>query len=94
MTALEFMARWGADAGAIDGKACLQALSRQMDEGLAGRGKIPMLPSDLSTKIAVPEGAVCAVLVAGGTNLRTARAVWDGNACLIGAARAAWAEKM
>lgn len=94
MTALEFMARWGAVAGAIDGKACLQALSRQMDEGLAGRGKIPMLPSDLSAKIAVPEGAVCAVLDAGGTNLRTARAVWDGNACLIGAARAAWAEKM
>ena len=53
-----------------------------------------MLPSYLSTKIAVPEGAVCAVLDAGGTNLRTARAVWDGNACLIGAARAAWAEKM
>ena len=39
-----------------------------------------MLPSYLSTEIAVPEGAVCAVLDAGGTNLRTARAVWDGNA--------------
>ena len=79
MTAVEFMARWGADDGAIDGVACLEALLRQMDEGLAGRGRIPMVPSYLGTDIAVPAGAVCAVLDAGGTNLRTARAVWDGK---------------
>ena len=79
MTALEFMERWNADDRAVDGKACLQALLEQMDEGLAGRGRIPMLPSYLRTEIAVPEGAVCAVLDAGGTNLRTARAVWDGQ---------------
>ena len=80
MNALEFMARWGADAQAIDGKACLDALLRQMEEGLAGRGRIPMVPSYLPPQIAVPDGAVCAVLDAGGTNLRTARAVWDGTA--------------
>ena len=79
MTAAEFMKRHSADAHAIDGKACLEALLFQMDEGLAGRGRIPMLPSYLRTEICVPEGAQCAVLDAGGTNLRTARAVWDGE---------------
>ena len=79
MTAAEFMAKHGADACAIDGNACLNALLHQMDEGLAGRGRIPMLPSYLHNEISVPEGASCAVLDAGGTNLRTARAVWDGT---------------
>ena len=79
MTAVEFMERWGADAASIDGKACLEALLGRMDAGLAGRGRIPMLPSYLSTEISIPAGAVCAVLDAGGTNLRTARAVFDGE---------------
>ena len=79
MTVTEFMERHGADCHAIDGNACLQELLHQMDEGLAGRGPIPMLPSYLNTDIPVPQGAVCAVLDAGGTNLRTARAVRTGN---------------
>ena len=79
MTVTEFMERYGADCHAIDGNACLQELLHQMDEGLAGRGPIPMLPSYLNTDIPVPQGAVCAVLDAGGTNLRTARAVRTGN---------------
>ena len=79
MTVTEFMERHGADHHAIDGRSCLRALLHQMDEGLAGRGPIPMLPSYLNTDIPVPLGAVCAVLDAGGTNLRTARARWDGS---------------
>ena len=79
MTVTEFMERHGADCHAIDGRSCLQELLHQMDEGLAGRGPIPMLPSYLNTDIPVPQGAVCAVLDAGGTNLRTARAVRTGN---------------
>lgn len=79
MTVTEFMERHGADCHAIDGNACLKELLHQMDEGLAGRGPIPMLPSYLNTDIPVPQGAVCAVLDAGGTNLRTARAVRTGN---------------
>ena len=79
MTVTEFMERHGADHHAIDARSCLQALEHQMDEGLAGRGPIPMLPSYLNTDIPVPQGAVCAVLDAGGTNLRTARALWNGS---------------
>lgn len=80
MTIHELMLRHGAAAEQISGESCLAALLEQMDEGLAGRGRIPMLPSYLSTGIEVPEGAVCCVADAGGTNLRTARAVYDGGA--------------
>ena len=72
----EWMAARGAVAEGIDAPGCLAKLLAQMDEGLSGRGRIPMLPSYLSTQIAVPEGAGCAVMDAGGTNLRTARAVY------------------
>ncbi len=75
MTAQEWMERHGAAASQIDGPGSLRELMFQMEEGLAGRGAIPMLPSYLSADISVPEGAVCAVMDAGGTNLRTARAV-------------------
>ena len=61
----------------IDAPACLEKLLEQMEAGLSGRGRIPMLPSYLSTRIAAPEGAVCPVMDAGGTNLRTARAVLE-----------------
>ena len=76
MTIYEWMAARGAVAEGIDAPGCLAKLLGQMDAGLAGRGRIPMLPSYLSTQIAVPEGAECAVMDAGGTNLRTARAVY------------------
>ena len=76
MTIYEWMTAHGATAEAIDGEACLEKLLAQMEEGLSGRGPIPMLPSWLRSGIEVPEGAVCAVMDAGGTNLRTARAVY------------------
>lgn len=79
MTISEFMSGHGAAAQQIDGQRCLEQLLEQMEDGLAGRGNIPMLPSYLSTRIPVPEGAVCCVLDAGGTNLRTARAVLEGG---------------
>ena len=80
MTIHEWMARHGAGPEGIDGAACLEALMVQMLEGLAGRGRIPMLPSYLSTDIRVSEGAACCVMDAGGTNLRTARAAYRNGA--------------
>lgn len=79
MTIAQLMHRCGADAAGIDSRACLDKLLEQMEQGLAGRGRIPMLPSYLNTAIAADEGAACAVADAGGTNLRTARAVFRGG---------------
>lgn len=79
MTIQELMLRHGAAPEQIDAQGCLADLLAQMDLGLAGRGRIPMLPSYLGTDIEVPEGAVCCVADAGGTNLRTARAVYDNG---------------
>lgn len=79
MREYEWMLAHGAAAEQIDAPACLHRLLEQMEEGLSGRGRIPMLPSYLSTRIAVPEGAACPVMDAGGTNLRTARAVLEGG---------------
>ena len=76
MTIAELMAQFRADADGIDGPACLAELMAQMDRGLAGQGRIPMLPSYLNPAITVPEGAVCCAADAGGTNFRTARAVF------------------
>jgi hexokinase len=77
MTITEFMLGHNAAPEQINGPACLRALLAQMDEGLEGRGPIPMLPSFLTTASDAPEGAVCCVMDAGGTNLRTARAVLE-----------------
>lgn len=73
----EFMERHGASGAQIDGAAALKRLLREMEQGLAGVGEIPMLLSYLSARSSVPMGKQCAVLDAGGTNLRTARAVFD-----------------
>ena len=69
---------------AIDGTGCLEALLAQMEEGLAGRGNIPMIPSYLPLDIRPETGVPCCVLDAGGTNLRIARAEFqsDGSCCL------------
>lgn len=75
MTVTEFMCNHGALAEQIPDRESLCALLKDMERGLAGKGNIPMLPSYLSADISVPAGAACAVLDAGGTNLRTARAV-------------------
>lgn len=69
---------------AIDGPDCLEALLAQMEEGLAGRGNIPMIPSYLPLDIRPEAGVPCCVMDAGGTNLRIARAEFqpDGSCCL------------
>ena len=77
MTILEFMNRHGASPEQIDADAALVRLMDAMELGLAGKGEIPMLPSYLSAEGKVPAERRCAVLDAGGTNLRTARAVFD-----------------
>lgn len=70
----------------IDGPGCLEALLGQMEAGLAGRGKIPMIPSYLSPDTRPTPGVPCCVMDAGGTNLRVAAAVFDdaGNCTLSG----------
>lgn len=56
---------------------CLQRLLREMEQGLAGEGIIPMLPSFLSTDIRPAPNERCWILDAGGTNLRSASAFFD-----------------
>ncbi len=70
----EFMKAHGALPEQIPAEESLGKLLEMMEQGLAGKGNIPMLPSYLSADLPVPEGAVCAVMDAGGTNYRTALA--------------------
>lgn len=79
MTILEFMNRHGAAPEQINARSALQQLLQDMEQGLAGKGNIPMLPSYLSAEGTVPAGKSCVVLDAGGTNLRTARAVFEAD---------------
>jgi len=76
---MEFMRRHGAAPDQIEGERCLEKLMDAMEQGLSGAGNIPMLPSYLSVQTQIPAGASCCVLDAGGTNLRTARAVCDSD---------------
>lgn len=78
MNIQDFMARHGALPEQIPTRACLNQLLERMDAGLRGEGNIPMLPSFLSGQIRVEPGMKCCVLDAGGTNLRTATAEFDG----------------
>ena len=77
MTILEFMNCHGAGPEQIDASASLEQLLGDMELGLNREGNIPMLPSYLSAEGKMPSGDCCAVLDAGGTNLRTARAMFD-----------------
>lgn len=82
MTVWEFMANHGAAPEQIDADSSLELLLKAMENGLAGKGNIPMLPSYLPARISVPEGARCAVVDAGGTNYRSAlasfeRGIWE-----------------
>ena len=63
----------------IDGAACLQQLLQKMEQGLAGEGNIPMIPSYLWLNTRPVAGQPCCVLDAGGTNLRVAKATFDAN---------------
>lgn len=77
MTVQEFLHRHRAAPEQIRSRKSLELLLEDMHAGLSGRGNIPMLPSYLSPAISVPAGGQCCVLDAGGTNLRTALAVFD-----------------
>ena len=70
----DFIETYSLGPESIDGPKCLKQLLSQMEEGLAGRGNIPMIPSYLSLDTKPEIGVPCCVLDAGGTNLRIARA--------------------
>lgn len=70
----EFISRHGLAPEQVDGNACLELLLEQMEQGLAGRGNIPMIPSYLSPDTRAESGVPVCVMDAGGTNLRIARA--------------------
>ena len=63
----------------IDGAACLLQLLQKMEQGLAGEGNIPMIPSYLYLNTRPVVGQPCCVLDAGGTNLRVAKATFDAD---------------
>lgn len=63
----------------IHAQTCLTQLLHEMELGLAGKGKIPMIPSYLSFAIHPISDSPCCVIDAGGTNLRTARAVFTSD---------------
>lgn len=79
MTVSEFLTRHHLNPAQIDGAVCVNQLLTDMEAGLRGEGNIPMLPSYLSASTAAPQNATCCVLDAGGTNLRAAKAVFDGQ---------------
>ena len=63
----------------IDGPECLRQLLKKMEQGLAGEGNIPMIPSYLSLNTRPVVNQPCCVVDAGGTNLRVAKAVFDSE---------------
>lgn len=74
-----FLDRHGLLPEQLEGAGCLEALLREMEQGLAGMGKIPMIPSYLALDTRPEPGQACCVLDAGGTNLRYARAEFEGD---------------
>ena len=83
-----FLRRHGAHPDQIRGGEALTALLTKMEEGLEGRGNIPMIPAYLPAQIPMPRNSSCCVLDAGGTNLRIAEAVFGPEGgCSIGAFR-------
>ena len=80
-----FLRRHGAHPDQVRGEQALAALLVKMEEGLAGRGNIPMIPAYLPPVISAPANSGCCVLDAGGTNLRIAPARFDASgACTLG----------
>lgn len=77
MTVLDFLESNMLLPEQIPADDCVSALISQMEAGLRGEGNIPMLPSYLSTNITAPKNESCCVLDAGGTNMRSAKAVFD-----------------
>lgn len=84
----EFLSRHGALPEQICGRKAVDDLIIAMEEGLGGRGNIPMLPAFLPPQIAAPREESCCVVDAGGTNLRIASARFDADGrCHVGAFR-------
>ena len=79
MTIQDFLTAHNAAPQQINAPESLSALLEDMISGLSGQGNIPMLPSYLAPDIPVPANARCCVLDAGGTNLRTALAVFEAD---------------
>lgn len=75
--AIEFMDHYQLHPRWIPGQECLRQLLKEMEQGLAGKGNIPMIPSYLPMDITAQPNVPCCVLDAGGTNLRVAKAVFD-----------------
>lgn len=73
----DFIAKHNLSADAIHARVCLGQLLQEMELGLAGKGRLPMIPSYLSLDIQPVLGEPCCVMDAGGTNLRIARAVFS-----------------
>ena len=72
-----FLEKYALNPRNIDGGQCLQMLLEEMDQGLSGKGHIPMVPSYLPLKVRpVPDSRSC-IMDAGGTNLRCASAEFD-----------------
>jgi len=74
-----FLNKHNAAPEQINGARCLADALKAMDKGLSGQGNIPMIPSYLTTDIKVKPNTGCAVVDAGGTNVRTALAVFDDH---------------
>lgn len=84
----EFLSRHGALPEQIQGPNAVDDLILAMEEGLGGRGNIPMLPAFLSPRIAAPREESSCVVDAGGTNLRIAPARFDAEGrCHVGSLR-------
>ena len=77
MNAADFIAKYRIAPESIDGQSCLIQLCRDMEDGLAGKGSIPMIPSYLPLAVQPVPGSRCCIMDAGGTNLRCARAEFD-----------------
>jgi len=86
MSIQNFIQKHNLSPEGIDDRSCLEQLLQEMDLGLAGKGRIPMIPSYLSFDIQPVLEEPCCVMDAGGTNLRLARAVFsrDGKCALEG----------
>lgn len=79
MDVLEFLQQHTLLPSQIPAEACLSHLMWEMELGLRGEGNIPMLPSYLSASVGSVQNRSCCVLDAGGTNLRAAKASFDGS---------------
>lgn len=77
----QFLNKHNALSEQIDAPQCLADALKAMERGLSGEGNIPMIPSYLTTDIAVEANGKCVVVDAGGTNVRTALAAFDDNGC-------------